>query len=139
MKRISKDLMNEMVLDVFSQLSRLPTTNKEFAEESMKIMDNPVDNSIFSGVLLLKAVPRLIEKHEDEFANSIASALRTFIWSANDDSYLIESGFNKEFLEKIQKGNMDSRLEFSLMQMIQAWNEYGRLEKQYPNVMQLVK
>jgi hypothetical protein len=139
MKRISKDLMNEMVLDVFSQLSRLPTTNKEFAEESMKIMDNPIDNSIFSGVLLLKAMPRLVEKHEDEFSTSIASALKTFIWSANNDSGLIESGFNKEFLEKIKEGKMDSRLEFSLMQMIQAWNEYGRLEKQYPNVMQLVK
>jgi len=139
MKRISKDLMDEMVLEVFSQVSKLPNTNKEFAEESMKIMDNPVDNSIFSGVLLLKAKPRLVEKHEDEFASSIASALRTFIWSADDDSYLIESGFNKKFLEKVKKGDMDSRLEFSLMQMIQAWNEYGRLEKQYPNVMQLVK
>jgi len=139
MKRISKDLMDEMVLEVFSQVSKLPNTNKEFAEESMKIMDNPIDNSIFSGVLLLKAVPRLFEKHEDEFASSIASALRTFIWSADDDSYLIESGFNKKFLEKVKKGDMDSRLEFSLMQMIQAWNEYGRLEKQYPNVMQLVK
>ena len=139
MKRISKDLMNEMVLDVFSQVSRLPNTNKEFAEESMKIMDNPIDNSIFSGVLLLKAMPRLVEKHEDEFSNSIAGALRTFIYCANNDSYLIESGFNKEFLEKIKEGKMDSRLEFSLMQMIQAWNEYGRLQKEYPNVMEIMK
>ena len=34
---------------------------------------------------------------------------------------------------------MDLRLEFSLMQMIQAWNEYGRMEKEYPNVMEIMK
>lgn len=138
MKRINKESMNEIVLNVLSSMAKLPSTKKEFAEESMKIMDNPVDNQIFSGALLLKAIPRLTEKDEDDFSTSIASALKTFVWSANNDEFLIESGFYKEFIESIKKDTMDCRLEFALMQMIQAWKEYGRLEKQYPNVMELI-
>ena len=34
--------------------------------------------------------------------------------------------------------HFSARLDFSLMQFVQAWNEVGRLEKKYPNVMQIM-
>ena len=65
MTRVSKELADQLVLDIFSAMSKLPNTNKEFAEESMEIMENPIDNSIISGMLLLKARPKVISDKEE--------------------------------------------------------------------------
>lgn len=138
MKRIPKQLAEEMVLDVLSSIVRLPDVKPEFAEESMKIIDNPIDNNLFSGILLLKARPKIIDQDEENFQLALASALATFVKSADDDEFLIKSGFDANFIETIQKERFDSKLEFALMQFVQAWREYGRLEKKYPNVMEFM-
>ena len=138
MKRIPKQLAEEMVLDVLSSIVRLPDVKPQFAEESMKIINNPIDNNLFSGILLLKARPKIIDQDEENFQLALASALATFVKNADDDEFLIKSGFDANFIETIQKEIFDSKLEFALMQFVQAWREYGRLEKKYPNVMEFM-
>jgi hypothetical protein len=140
MKRVSKELADQLVLDIFSAMSKLPNTNKEFAEESMEIMENPIDNSIISGMLLLKARPKVISDEEESLQLAIASALSTFLHAFTGESVeeVIKHGFDKELVKHLKGEHFSARLDFSLMQFVQAWNEVGRLEKKYPNVMQIM-
>lgn len=140
MIRISKEQADEMVLDVLSSISRLPDVKPEFARESMELMNNPIDNSIISGVLLLKARPQLASEEEVNFQLALASALNTFIiaFSETQKEQIIKHGFDRELTEHIKKECLSTKLDFALMQFVQAWNEYGRLEKQYPNVMEFL-
>ena len=140
MIRISKEQADEMVLDVLSSISRLPDVKPEFARESMELMKNPIDNSIISGVLLLKARPKLASEEEINFQVALASALNTFIVGFTDEQRekIIEYGFDRELAEHIKKHTLSTKLDFALMQFVQAWKEYGRLEKQYPNVMEFL-
>jgi hypothetical protein len=140
MTRVSKELADQLVLDIFSAMSKLPNTNKEFAQESMEIMENPIDNSIISGMLLLKARPKVISDEEENLQCSIASALSTFLLTFKGESVeeLINYGFDKELVKHLKSDHLSARLDFALMQFVQAWNEVGRLEKKYPNVMQIM-
>lgn len=140
MIRISKEQANEMVLDVLSSISRLPDVKPEFARESMELMKNPIDNSIISGVLLLKARPQLASEEEINFQVALASALNTFIvgFTEKQTEEIIEYGFDRELAEHIKKHTLSTKLDFALMQFVQAWKEYGRLEKEYPNVMEFL-
>jgi hypothetical protein len=140
MTRVSKELADQLVLDIFSAMSKLPNTKKEFAQESMEIMDNPIDNSIISGILLLKARPKIISDKEEDLQLSVASALSTFLDAFNKESVeeVINHGFDRELVKHLKSNHLSARLDFALMQFVQAWNEVGRLEKKYPNVMELM-
>lgn len=140
MIKISKEQADEMVLDVLSSISRLPDVKPEFARESMELMKNPIDNSIISGVLLLKARPKLLSEEEENFQIALASALNTFVlaFSETEKEQIIKHGFDRELIEHLKKDYLSSKLDFALMQFVQAWKEYGRLEKEYPNVMEFL-
>lgn len=138
MIRISKEQADEMVLDVLSSISRLPDVKPEFARESMELMKNPIDNSIISGVLLLKARPQLASEEEINFQVALASALSSFVMTTNNDEHLIKSGFDKDLIINLKRVAFTTKLDFALMQFVQAWKEYGRLEKEYPNVMEFL-
>lgn len=140
MIKISKEQADDMVLDVFSSISRLPNIKPEFARESMEVMKNPIDNSIIAGVLLLKARPKLLSEDEENFQIALASALNTFVlaFSEAEKEQIIKHGFDRELIEHLKKDYLSSKLDFALMQFVQAWKEYGRLEKQYPNVMEFL-
>lgn len=140
MIKISKEQADDMVLDVFSSISRLPNIKPEFARESMEVMKNPIDNSIIAGVLLLKARPKLLSEDEENFQIALASALNTFVlaFSETEKEQIIKHGFDRELIEHLKKDYLSSKLDFALMQFVQAWKEYGRLEKQYPNVMEFL-
>jgi hypothetical protein len=137
MIRVTKEQADDMVLDVFSSISRLPNIKPEFAKESIDIMKNPTDNSIISGILLLKARPKLASEEEENFQIALAGALSTFViaFGEKDTKIIVDSGFDKELIEHLKQDNITTKLDFALMQFIQAWKEYGRLETQYPNVM----
>ena len=137
MIRVTKEEADDMVLDVFSCISRLPNIKPEFAKESIDIMKNPIDNSIISGILLLKARPKLASEEEENFQIALASALNTFILSFSEKEVetIVNHGFEKELVEHLKNDHITTKLDFALMQFIQAWKEYGRLETQYPNVM----
>lgn len=140
MIRISKEQADEMVLDVLSSISRLPDVKPEFAKESMDLMKNPYDNAIISGVLLLKARPKVVSEEEEDFQIALAGALNTFVvaFGEKETKIVIESGFDKELIEHLKRDILSSKLDFALMQFVQAWNEYSRLEKEYPNVMEFL-
>jgi hypothetical protein len=60
MIQISKDLADKMVLDVLISMSKLNEMPSEFSKDSLDIINNPIDNAVFTGVLLTKVKPSFI-------------------------------------------------------------------------------
>jgi hypothetical protein len=138
MKRIPKDLADKMVEDVLIAISKLDDIPSDFAKDSLDIMDNPTDNLVFTGILLGKARPSLFDDNEIDMKLTIMSALQTvFMCGMNK-----EIGFNKklakEFSSNQTKCADSTKLDFALNQFVNAYYEYERLEKKYPDLMKIM-
>jgi hypothetical protein len=140
MKRISKDLADKMVMDVLITLSKLDDVPSGFAKDSLDIIDNPVDNSVFTGILLTKAKPSLFDNNELDMKLTIMSALQTiFVYGEEDNNFDFNKDLGKEFsLEDKNKCANSTKLDFALNQFVNAFFEYERLESKYPNLMKLM-
>lgn len=140
MKRLPKDLADKMVMDVLVSMCKMDDTSSEFAQNSLEIMDNVVDNSVFTGVLMTKARPNLFDENEINMKVSIMSAMKTvFDFAKRDKNFEFNNDLSKELLdsEKDSSG-MNTKLDFALSQFVNAFYEYERLEKKYPELMKLM-
>jgi len=139
MRRIPKDLADKMVEEVLTALSRQAITSSEFADDSMRIMQNDVDNSVFTGILMTKAKPSFFDDNEIDMKLTIMSALQTvFVCGENKDI-----GFNKDLAKEFSlkdkvKCADSTKLDFALNQFVNAFFEYERLEKKYPELMKIM-
>ena len=75
MKRLPKDLADKMVLDVLISISKMDDISSDFAKDSLDIINNSVDNSILTGILLSKAIPTLFDNNELDMKATIISSL----------------------------------------------------------------
>jgi hypothetical protein len=71
MKRIPKDSADKMVEEVLTKISKQSEVSSQFAEESMSIMHNNVDNAVFTGILMGKATPSFFDENETFFKNGL--------------------------------------------------------------------
>jgi hypothetical protein len=140
MKRIPKDLADKMVEDVLIAISKLDDIPSDFAKDSLDIMDNPVDNLIFTGILLGKAKPTLFNDNELDMKLTIMSALQTLIFYGKEDkNFGFNSDLAKEFsIKDTDKCANSTKLDFALNQFVNAFYEYERLEKKYPELMKIM-
>jgi hypothetical protein len=111
-----------------------------FAKDSLDIMDNPVDNSVFTGILLTKARPSLFNKNEIDMKTTIMSALQTvLIYGKDDKNFDFNKDLAKEFDENDEsKCTNSTKLDFALNQFVNAFYEYERLEGKYPELMKIM-
>ena len=139
MKRMSKDLADQMVMDVLISISKLNDTSIQFSKDSLDIINNPVDNSVFTGVLLSKAIPSLFEEYEDDMKYTVLSALQTVYSYAKEEpleNFEFSKDLSKEFCHiDLDKCSNSTKLNFALIQFVNAFYEYERLEKKYPELM----
>jgi hypothetical protein len=139
MKRIPKDLADKMVEDVLTAISKQTDVSSQFAEDSLRIMQNNTDNTIFTGILLTKARPSLFDDNEIDMKLTIMSALQTvFMCGMNK-----EIGFNKKLAKEFSsldktKCADSTKLDFALNQFVNAFYEYERLENKYPELMKIM-
>jgi hypothetical protein len=138
MKRIPKDLADKMVEDVLTAISKQTDVSSQFAEDSLRIMQDNTDNTVFTGILLTKARPSLFDDNEIDMKLTIMSALQTvFMCGMNK-----EIGFNKklakEFSSDETKCADSTKLDFALNQFVNAFYEYERLENKYPELMKIM-
>ena len=140
MKRIPKDLADKMVEEVLTALSREANTSSEFAEDSMRIMQNEVDNQVFTGILMTKARPTLFEDHEIDMKLTIMSAFQTvYMYSKKHDDFDFNQDLSKCFSFTDRSKCVDStKLDFAINQFVNAFYEYDRLEKKYPELMKIM-
>ena len=94
MKRISKDLADKMVMDILIQLSKLNNDSVDFAQNSIDIMNDVVDNTVFTGILLTKARPSFFDENEIDMKITIASALKTIFQVSKKQK---DIDFNNDF------------------------------------------
>jgi hypothetical protein len=140
MKRIPKDSADKMVEDILIAISKMEDMPSGFAKDSLDIMDNPVDNSVFTGILLTKARPSLFNKNEIDMKTTIMSALQTvLIYGKDDKNFDFNKDLAKEFDENDEsKCTNSTKLDFALNQFVNAFYEYERLEKKYPELMKVM-
>jgi hypothetical protein len=140
MKRLAKDYADKMVMDVLISLSKQNSLSSDFAQNSLDVMNNPVDNSIFTGVLLTKAKPSLFDDNEIDMKLTILSSLITVFKTYKKDE---DFDFNNDLGLEISKLKDDdcsikTKLDFALNQFVNAFYEYERLEKKYPELMKVM-
>ena len=138
MKRIPKDLADKMVEEVLTKISQQSEVSSQFAEESMKIMHNSIDNSVFTGILISKAKPSFFDNNEIDMKLSILSAMQFVISNTNAD-YVFHKDLIKHFSKDDESVCLKStQLDFALNQFVNAFSEYDRLKKQYPELMKIM-
>jgi hypothetical protein len=129
-----------MVEDILIAISKMEDMPSGFAKDSLDIMDNPVDNSVFTGILLTKARPSLFNKNEIDMKTTIMSALQTvLIYGKDDKNFDFNKDLAKEFDENDEsKCTNSTKLDFALNQFVNAFYEYERLEGKYPELMKIM-
>ena len=140
MKRISKDLADKMVMDVLISLSKLNNDSIDFAQNSIDIMNDVVDNTVFTGILLTKARPSLFDENEVDMKITIVSALKTIFQVSKKQK---DVDFNNDLSKEMSKldnndYSINTKLDFALNQFVNAYYEYERLEKKYPELMKVM-
>jgi len=140
MKRISKDLADKMVMDVLVSISKLDNITSGFAKDSLDIMNDSIDNSVFTGVLLSKARPCLFNHNELDMKATVLSSLQSVItYGDREDEFDFNNDLAKEFsVEDMDKCSRSTKLDFALNQFVNAFYEYERLEKKYPELMKIM-
>ncbi len=140
MKRISKDLADKMVMDVLISLSKLNNDSVDFAQNSIDIMNDVVDNTVFTGILLTKARPSFFDENEIDMKITIVSALKTIFQVSKKQK---DVDFNNDLSKEMSKlddndYSINTKLDFALNQFVNAYYEYERLEKKYPELMKVM-
>jgi hypothetical protein len=140
MKRLPKDLADKMVLDVLISISKMDDISSDFAKDSLDIINNSVDNSILTGILLSKAIPTLFDDNEIDMKVTVMSALQTvFTLCKKDKDFSFNNDLLKEFSKKnLEKSASSTKLDFALNQFVNAFFEYERLENKYPELMKVM-
>ena len=142
MKRIPKDLADKMVMEILVTIGKNVDVSDVFANNSMDIMQNETDNSVLTGILLSKAKPCLFDDNEIDMKLTILSALQTvFTYTIEEND--TQFNFNKDLAKNFEKNNFDkcansTKLDFALNQFVNAFFEYERLEKKYPELMKIM-
>jgi hypothetical protein len=144
MKRIDKEYADKMVEDVLIAISKLDDIPSGFAKDSIEVMNNPIDNSVFTGVLLSKARPSLFTDNEIDMKTTILGALQTILaFSKEENKNAEDLDFNKDLLKEFDadddsKCANSTKLDFALNQFVNAFFEYERLEGKYPELMKMM-
>jgi hypothetical protein len=140
MKRIPKDLADKMVEDILIGISKLDDVPSDVAKDSLDIMDNPIDNLVFTGILLGKARPSLFNHNELDMKATVLSSLQSVItYGDREGEFDFNDDLEKEFsVEDMDKCSKSTKLDFALNQFVNAFYEYERLEKKYPELMKFM-
>ena len=140
MKRIPKDLADKMVEDVLIGISKMDDMPSGFAKDSINIMNDPIDNSVFTGVLLSKARPSLFNQNELDMKATVLASLQSVItYGDREGEFDFNDDLAKEFsVEDMDKCSKSTKLDFALNQFVNAFFEYERLEKKYPELMKIM-
>jgi hypothetical protein len=140
MKRIPKEIADKMVEDVLIALSKKKNVSREFAKDSLNIINNPIDNSVFTGILLTKARPTIFNNNEIDMKATIIGAINTvFLYAERIEDFKFNDDLAKEFSKDDQsKCAKSTKLDFALNQFVNAFFEYERLENEYPELMKIM-
>lgn len=140
MIRFPKDIADNMVMNVLTSISKSKDASSEFAKESLEIMDNHNDSVVLTGVLIGKIVPSVFSDNEIRMKTTVIASLQAIV-DIDDDSLI--SDFSKDlkklfYANNVVKTSESTKLDFALNQFVNAFYEYERLDKKYPELMKFM-
>jgi len=145
MIRLSREDSERMVLSILSEIAKVE--GKDFAEQSFKIIDNPNDNAILTGVLMNKAKQSVFSEEEELLCDSLIEIIGAFFYKTKINESIFKDCFSEKIIDAFKintEDNLDDyldnlhkrmKIKFAVSQFVCAFMEYERMEKQYPNVM----
>jgi hypothetical protein len=143
MIKLPKEEADRLVLSILSELSKVE--DKDFAEQSLKLMEDGFDNALLTGILLNKATPSIFSEEEESLKESLVVVIGSFFYNVKREPICLPKSFSKKLIDFMEKeevsinGYKESiRMKFALTQFINAFLEFERLEKKYPAVMKLM-
>lgn len=139
MKRLSKDLADKITMDMLISISKIEDVSIDFSKDSLNIINNEIDSSIFTGVLLTKSRPSLFDDKEINMKATIISSLHTIFTNALINRSNFSEDLAKEFdINDKSKCITSTKLDFAVSQFVNAFYEYERIEKKYPELMKFM-
>ena len=142
MIRIAKDVADQMLMDTLIHFSKFNVMTSRFEEDSLNVINNETDKSVLTGVLLGKAKPSLLSTDERDMKLTILSSLRTtyqYLKKEPIEDLTFNDDLLKEFdLIEENKKLVSTKLDFAVNQFVNAFFEYERLQKKYPELMKIM-
>jgi len=142
MIRISKDLAEQILMDILINFSKFNVMPIQFEEDSLNIINNEIDKSVLTGILLGKARPSILDKNEHDMKLTVLSSLKT-TYEYFKEEPIKDLRFNEDLSKEL--GNIEedeirvsTKLDFAVNQFVNAFYEYERLEKKYPELMKIM-
>jgi len=142
MIRISKDLAEQMLTDILINFSKFNVMPSQFEEDSLNIINDEIDKSVLTGILLGKARPSILDKNEHDMKLNVLSSLKT-TYEYFKEEPIKDLKFNEDLSKEL--GNIEkdeitvsTKLDFAVNQFVNAFYEYERLEKKYPELMKIM-
>jgi hypothetical protein len=142
MIRIAKDSADQMVMDTLINFSKFNLMPIQFEEDSLNIINNEIDKSVLTGILLGKARPSILDKNEHDMKLTVLSSLKT-TYEYFKEEPIKDLRFNEDLSKEL--GNIEedeirvsTKLDFAVNQFVNAFYEYERLEKKYSELMKIM-
>jgi len=141
MKAFPKEEVEKIVLEILLQISKEENASSSLASESMDIMQHPIDNMIFSGVIMTKLRPTIFDMRESILKIDVFNYIQAGYDIYNDcKEYPFNADLEKHFLNVDEEDKSlpefnHSQMEFALSQFVNAYFAYEELEKKYPELM----
>jgi hypothetical protein len=143
MIKIPKEEADRLVLSILSELSKIE--DKDFAEQSLKLMDNGFDNAVLTGILLNKAIPSIFSDEEMSLKQSLVVVFGSFFYNVRQEPNCLPKRFSKKLIDFMDKEDVSTngynesiKMKFALTQFVNAFLEFERLEEKYPAVMKFM-
>lgn len=142
MIRISKDLAEQILMDILINFSKFNVMPIQFEEDSLNIINNEIDKSVLTGILLGKARPSILDKNEHDMKLTVLSSLKT-TYEYFKEEPIKDLRFNEDLSKELDNIEEDeikvsTKLDFAVNQFVNAFYEYERLEKKYPELMKIM-
>lgn len=145
MKLFTQDVVERIVMDVLLSLSEQKDTPKIIASQSIDVINDPVDNAVFSGVILSKVRPSLFSEEEEHTRRTVLGILQLgYNKIINDEGKVLDFDLELELDSRLMNQFKyqdveflvnNTKMQYAVSQFINAFHQYERLENKYPELM----
>ncbi len=138
MKMFSQEEVEKIVTDLLLNISEMNGATTNLADESMRIINHPMDNYVFSGIVMVKIRPSIFNEREEDLKTDVMAYLQN-IYNACYERNRVEDNFNSDLAKNFDpndiKKSYNTKMQFALSQFANAFYTYDKLEKKYPELM----
>lgn len=138
MKTFSQEQVEQIVTDLLINISTMENVHPNVANESLQVLNNPMDNMVFSGVIMTKVRPTVFEEREIKLKSYVMSCIQKSYDTLSDCNATVNADIEKELWYQDIEKSYNTKMGFALSQFVNAFFAYEELEKKYPELMKMM-